>query len=766
MARILAGLGGVICLAAVIACSDGTTEPPVGGDAGAGVAGSGGSGGLGGSGGTAGSGGSGGSGGSAGSGGSGGTICPGDEAEGTPAEFGLAERPANRTCLAPPRPPAASASIALERAFPALSFSRPVDLLQPPGDAARWYVVEQAGRVRRFTADATEASLVVDLADRIDDSGMETGLLGMAFHPRFAENGQVFLSFTDRDEQNRLRSVIARYRSTDGGATIDRTSEEIVLTVQQPFSNHNGGHIAFGPDGLLYIGFGDGGSGGDPQRNGQNLNTRLGKILRIDVDGAAPFAVPADNPFAQGGGEPTIWAYGLRNPWRFSFDRTTGDLWAGDVGQNAWEEVDRIVRGGNYGWNVREGLHCYQPTNCPSGEFIDPVAEYGHDQGQSITGGFVYRGAAMPLLEGVYLYGDFGSGRIWGLFPDDAGGFAPRELMDTSLSLSSFAEGNDGELYALDWAGGGIHHVVAGNDVPAGEFPQRLSATGCFDAADPRKPAPGLVPYDVVAPLWSDGAEKRRWFAIPDGTTIAVGPDGDLDFPVGSVLVKEFRLGCTRVETRLFVRHDDGDWAGYSYAWNEAQTDAALLPAGAVRTWGAATWEHPSRSDCMRCHTAAAGYSLGLELAQLDRDMIWPGGSVANVARTLAHVGLLSGEAQAVAALADPHGDGPVEARARSYLHANCSGCHRPGGPGQGALDLRRGTPLAGAGVCDVAPQEGDLGVADARLVAPGDPARSLVPVRMRHTGTGRMPPLGTRTVDEAGATVIESWIEGLDRCP
>ena len=710
------------------------------------------------------------SGGGAGAGGgSGGAEAPGcfGAPQGERAEWGLDARPANPTCVAPPRP-RPTAAIALERAFPALSFQQPVGLLQPPGESGFWYVVEQPGTIRRFPAEdgAGEASLVIDLRARVEDGPTEAGLLGMAFHPRFAENGAVFLSFTDRGP-NGLRSVIARYESRDGGATIDPASEAILLTVDQPADNHNGGPIAFGPDGMLYIGFGDGGSGGDPWGNAQNLAVRLGKILRVDVDGAAPFAVPADNPWAdgRGGAEPTIWAYGLRNPWRFSFDRATGELWAGDVGQSAWEEVDRIVRGGNYGWNVREGAHCYRAESCEHAEMLDPVAEYGRTEGRSITGGFVYRGALQPALQGAYLYGDFVSGRIWGLFPSD-GGWEPRVLLDSGLALSSFAEANDGELYVLDWGGGGIHRIVPARDAPADDgFPRRLSETGCFTGSPPR-PVEGMIPYDVVSPLWSDGAEKRRWFAIPDGATIGVGPDGDLDFPPGSVLVKEFLLDCKPVETRLLVRHEDGGWAGYSYAWNEARTDAELLPAGAVRRWDGTEWIYPSRPDCMTCHTAAAGYSLGLEMAQLATAIEWPGGRVAEVAATLRHVGLLAGEAEGVPPLFDPRGDGAVADRARSYLHANCAGCHRPGGPGQGALDLRASTPLAAAGLCDEAPREGDLGVEDARLLAPGDPARSLLPLRMARLGAGRMPPLGSAVVDAHGVELVERWIAGMERCP
>jgi len=230
--------------------------------------------------------------------------------------------------------------------------------------------------------------------------------------------------------------------------------------VDQPFLNHNGGQIAFGPDGLLYVGLGDGGSGGDPLGHAQDTSTLLGSILRIDVDRGTPYAVPPDNPFAAGGGRPEIFAWGLRNPWRWSFDRETGELWCGDVGQNRWEEVDRIRRGGNYGWNVREGAHCFASAECDSAGLIEPVAEYSHDEGCSITGGYVYRGATLPQISGAYVYGDFCSGRIWGLFSAGGGALAPRLLAESGLQISSFAEDHDGELYVVDY-GGGIHRLAS-----------------------------------------------------------------------------------------------------------------------------------------------------------------------------------------------------------------------------------------------------------------------------------------------------------------
>jgi glucose/arabinose dehydrogenase len=354
--------------------------------------------------------------------------------------------------------------LALERAFPALSFVSPVAMLQAPGDSTRWFVVERSGRVIVFPNDAAAApaQTTVFIAITVDTAG-EGGLLGMAFHPDFPATPQVFLSYTRTG--NPLVSVVSRFTSHDGGVTLDPASEQEILVLDQPFTNHNGGNIAFDLIGRFYIGLGDGGSANDPQNNAQNVNTLLGKMLRIDVDGTPVpgknYAIPPDNPFAQGGGAPEIYAWGLRNPWRWSFDRNTGRLWLGDVGQGAWEEVDLIERGGNYGWSVCEGAHLRgTSTPCANPAFTDPIAEYDHGQGCSITGGYVYRGSAIPGLFGVYLYGDFCSGIIWGL--SETAGSPPlvEAAIDSGLSVVSFAQANDGELYVIDF-GGTLYKVIA-----------------------------------------------------------------------------------------------------------------------------------------------------------------------------------------------------------------------------------------------------------------------------------------------------------------
>jgi uncharacterized repeat protein (TIGR03806 family) len=654
----------------------------------------------------------------------------------------------------------------LERVFPNITASLPIALLQAPGDYDRYFLVEKRGRVRMWSGTNPSASnTFVDISSVVSASANEAGLLGMAFHPRWPAVPQVFLSYTTSSATagSRMRSVVARFVSSDGGRTLSATPEELI-SVDQPYSNHNGGGIAFGQDGLLYLSLGDGGSAGDPQNVSQNTNSLLGKMLRIDVDRGSPYAIPNDNPFAQGGGRGEVFAYGLRNVWRFSFDRATGELWGGDVGQNAFEEINLITRGGNFGWRVREGFVCYNATSCTSAGMVNPIAVYGRSDGVSVTGGYVYRGTAIPWLVGTYLYGDFSSGKMWGLSRDpQTGGYTTRLLLETGTSIASFAEDNGGELYVLDYGQGRILRIVQSGATTGGPA-RKLSQTGCFDAANPTEPGTGsgLIPYSVQSALWSDGSEKVRHFAVPNSTTIAVGADGDFDLPIGSVTSKTFYLGGKPIETRLFVRHLDGGWAGYSYEWEEDGSDALLLETGKSKRIGNQTWQYPSRSQCMQCHTGAAGFTLGLELAQLNGDQRYPTGRIANQVATLNHIGMFESPLPTSASLPrmpSPFGTEPLVERAKAYLHSNCAGCHRPGAVGGGSADYRFATPLAEMGVCNVQTAEGNV------VVAPGNHAQSEMFRRLVSTESSRMPPLGTTIADARGAEVVAAWIDGLNSC-
>jgi uncharacterized repeat protein (TIGR03806 family) len=692
---------------------------------------------------------------------------------------GLDVRPANASCIAPARG-SAGTGVAIQRAFPNLTFKQPLGMMQAPGDASRWFVLERAGRVRVFDNDATvsTASTFLDVSGQINTSG-EGGLLGMAFDPKFATNHTVYVSYTGNGSSTRLRSVIARFTSPDGGLTLNPNSEQVLLTFDQPRDNHNGGNIAFGPDGYLYVGFGDGGGGGDPDNNAQNTKNLFGAMLRIDVNNGSPYGIPGTNPFAgnarctDGSGSascPEIYAWGLRNPWRWSFDKSSGDLWVADVGQGSYEEVDRVQRGGNYGWRCREGAHNYNTSGpCPAG-MIDPVAEYSHNNsGASITGGYVYRGKAIGDLAGRYVLGDYINGKIWKLEADSTGKFQRTQLLDTSYSIASFGQGNDGEIYAVDIASGRLHKLVPSSAGATDPVPDKLSATGCFDSTDPRKPKAGLIPDAPNAPFWSDNAVKTRWIAVPDAKQVTLKASGDFDFPAGSVLVKEFQLTGKRIETRLLMRHPDGVWAGYTYKWNDAQTEATRVRGGATAIYGTQTWTFPSEGQCLECHTQAAGRALGPETVQLNGDFKYPStGRTANQMYTLSSIGLLSPPAadpSTLDALPDPFGSAPLTQRARAYLHTNCAQCHRSGGPTPSSMDLRYDTALSATNTCNVVPSAGDLGIADARLIAPGDPARSVLLERMQHRDANGMPPLGSNIADSKGAALLSDWIASLSGC-
>lgn len=668
------------------------------------------------------------------------------------------EGPSQYRCLALPRPPS-DAIVRLEPVLPNITIEGGIDLLQAPGLPERWYLATQSGSFYSFpTAGTAAPKLALDLTDRVVVGG-EAGLLGVAFHPDFASNGDAFFSYT-APAGPVFTSRVTRIHSPDGGLSFDLDSEQIILEQAQPYSNHNGGDLSFGPDGFLYFGLGDGGSSGDPQGNAQDPDSLLGKLLRLDVDAAAPYAIPADNPFASGGGRPEIYAMGLRNPWRFSFDSDTGDLWAGDVGQNQWEEVDRIERGGNYGWNITEGPVCFGQDTCDDADLTPPVAAYRNTGSASVIAGLVYRGSAIPDLVGTFVYTDFYSSVLSGVTQDNR----PITLGDSGVrGLVNFAEGPDRELYALDYQGG-IYRLAAAKPHTGPSLPAKLSRTGCIDPL--QTPPEGAIPYEINHPFWSDGADKQRWFQLPRGGKLELLGDGDLDLPSGSVVVKTFRRGDTPIETRLLVRHDDGEWAGYSYAWDPDGDDATLLAAGETRDIAGQPWIFPGRDECMFCHSDAAGRTLGLELAQLARSITGPDGAPIDQLAHFTALGILQAP-PAVPPLPGLTSDAPVADRARAYLHANCSQCHRPDAPsGRARMDLRFGLTLAELGVCDQAPRAGDLDLADARLLVPGDPARSLISARMHTLGSTRMPGLGSAIVDTTGTDLIDAWISSLTACP
>lgn len=350
----------------------------------------------------------------------------------------------------------------------ATGLSRPVAVAHA-GDT-RLFITEQRGTVMIYDGTSVRQTPFLDIRNLVGSSGFEQGLLGLAFHPRYAQNGFFYVNYTDLAGD----TIVARYSvsATDPNRA-DITSARMLLRIEQPFANHNGGQLQFGPDGYLYIGMGDGGAANDPNNRAQNLGDLLGKMLRIDVDSGNPYGIPPSNPFINTpGAHDEIWSYGLRNPWRFTFDRATGELWIADVGQGQREEVNfqpaTSVGGENWGWRLMEGTRCFNPgSNCNNGSLVLPVIEYGHENGAcSVTGGYVYRGTRFARLAGTYIYGDFCNGVIWGATRNAAGGFTSRVLLDTSLALSTFGEDIAGELYVADHAGGRLFRIESNLPLP------------------------------------------------------------------------------------------------------------------------------------------------------------------------------------------------------------------------------------------------------------------------------------------------------------
>lgn len=366
-----------------------------------------------------------------------------------------------------PAPTATPTLPALDTLAPKLipvagGFNKPVYLTHAGDGSGRQFVVEQAGRILIFQNGVINPTPFLDIVGIVGSDANEQGLLSVAFHPRYTDNGFFFVNYTNKNGD----TVIARYGASSNPNVADPNSAKILLTIDQPYSNHNGGQIAFGPDDYLYIGMGDGGAAGDPHNNGQTLNAMLGKILRIDVDNGNPYGVPQDNPFvANSDTRPEIWSYGWRNPWRFSFDPATGDLYMADVGQNQYEEVHVELAGSpggqNYGWRIMEGSHCYESGNCDAAGqgLVLPVAEYDHSQGCSVTGGYVYRGAQFPALTGTYFYGDYCSGIIWGLRREANGGWAQAQLLSSGQTISSFGQDEAGEVYLLQHRTGEVFQL-------------------------------------------------------------------------------------------------------------------------------------------------------------------------------------------------------------------------------------------------------------------------------------------------------------------
>jgi len=731
--------------------------------------------------------------------------------------------------LMPADPP--PQTIAATNAFPTISFSSPVAIRTPPGEVNRLFIVEQGGDIEVIPNLAVPAlaaqpfialnSIVNPRSDEDFVSGGEEGLLGLAFHPNYAANRRFFVYYTVNISGNRHQRLSEFAASVANPNLADPASEKVILQLRDEAGNHNGGDVHFGPDGYLYVSLGDEGNQDDDLNNSQLITKDFWSgIIRIDINvnpddfdnpsnpnlrpnahsgiffqsGNPRYKVPIDNPWVGAttfnGSAVTatsvrteFFAVGLRNPWRFSFDSLTGNLWCGDVGGGAWEEINQIVKGGNYGWAFREGNDDgpkwnQRPGNWPGA--LPPLYAYAHGsdqfQGNSVTGGVIYRGTGIPSLTGKYIFADYSSSNIWALNPSAVP--VTVERITGEGGIAGFGtDPSNGDVLIAD-LNGQIRRLI-GQSLDS-NFPGTLAATGLFSDVPTLTPSTGLIEYQVNLPFWSDHAKKRRWFGLPDMiSNIGYQREGSWDTPAGMIWVKHFEMEMTRgnpatskrLETRVFVRNSAGAY-GVSYRWNTQGTSATLANGAgeefdlAITDNGSITtqrWRIPSRAECMTCHSPQAGHSLSFDTRQLNR----PGQirtSSGNFLQLLSNTGYLAGLTESPSLIARHLGpdetDYSLEARARAYLHVNCSYCHKPGGTAPTHFDARVETPLFLAQVINASASSGGLHPAD-RLLVPGQEQRSIIVHRAAARNSySRMPPIGSNVIDVAGIDLLKNWIQ------
>ncbi|RMF38769.1 MAG: hypothetical protein D6753_15255 [Planctomycetota bacterium] len=705
----------------------------------------------------------------------------------------------------------------LEKAYP-FEFRGPISLHRIPGTELM-LVLEQHGQMHVFDArDAsTPPKMIADLnatppphTDVESLPGRRVELFSLDFHPQFQHNGFVFVAFVTVGGGQPTRTHIARFPlQLRPEPRLDVAAGLPVLECEG--GGHNGCTVAFGPDGMLYISLGDLTSPTPPDERdtGQDISDLYASILRIDVDhpdAGRNYGIPPDNPFVNlPGARGEVYAFGFRNPFRMSFDPVAGDLWVGDVGWEAWEMVYRVRRGGNYGWAIKEGPGDAKTTQPPGpGPILPADVALSHAEAASVTGGLVYRGSRYPDLHGQYIFGDWITRRFWAVRADGQQVLEVREIASGTVKPVCFASDPDGELLVLDYAAGNqpgaIYRLVPNpaRNQPAGTFPRRLSTCGLFRDVRAHHPAEGVTAYRINAPAWKDGAVSTYLLGIP-GREQAVfyqRPKTMFDWfktsvelPRGTVLAKTYALphsdgsgSLRRIETQVSFKDRAGQWQYYTYAWNDAETDAELVPAAGatrqVRTInprGAPeeiTWQFDSRSNCRICHTPWMGETLGFIEAQLrspkEDDDAW---------RELMAGGFIVAAAgeepladDRFAGLVDPSDTRhPLPQRARSYLHTNCAHCHLFGGNASTHFDVSFPKRLEDTHLVGIAPMRGALGLPAASpvaLVQPGRPDRSVLWYRMAKVGAGRMPHIGSQWVDPQGVQLVFQWIASMPPDP
>lgn len=650
----------------------------------------------------------------------------------------------------------------VQRVYPNLQFNQPVELM-PLADTGKMILLEVDGKL--FTFDDTEEvdspKLAIDVHPLINDFRRA---FGFGVHPKFEENRQVFIVYAGNPVGRPEGSRLSRFVMSEDW-TIDPASEEILLAWHS--GGHNGCSIRFDSKGLMYFSAGDGSRPFPPDEFNvsQDLSDLRATICRIDVDhaeGDRSYAIPPDNPFVDlPGARGEIFAFGFRNPWRFTIDPESDRLYCGDVGWELWELVFNVQRGGNYGWSIFEGPQPIRADVTPGpGPLRKPLVSYPHGVGQSVTGGIVYRGKEHPELQGAYLYGDYVTGLLWGLRHEEEQVTWNPVLSETGLPIITFAESRDREVLVVGFDGG-IHKLVKNQaiDQPSA-FPTKLSETGLFESTAELEPAVGVISYRLTAPSWNNGATSQFVIGMPGTDPIVINQrQRAWKYPKGTVLAKTISVDDLRVETQLI--HFNGiDWNSYSFLWNDSQTDADLVSAtGVTKQFGDAAktvWTVTDRNQCRSCHSRQHGGAVGFTMENLG-----PQQTAEFVHQRV--FDRAAPEKWNVAHMVDPHDQSAdLESRARSYLTANCAHCHSRGGGGTVPLDLLFSAKTESINAVDVVPTQGGFGLQDPKVICPGDANRSVLFYRMATSGMGHMPKLWTRDNDEAGLQLIHNWIESL----
>jgi glucose/arabinose dehydrogenase len=658
-----------------------------------------------------------------------------------------------------------------ESVWPHITFDDPLDIT-PLKSEDKLFITERAGRIWSVPANLSSRPDHADLM--FDANGMIPKflrLLGLEFHPDFKNNRQLYLYYALETTANAKFDLELSQFTMTADWHLAPGGQKVLFHF--PGSGHTGGDIQFGPDGMLYIPIGDltPPSPPDANRSGQNLSHIASKILRIDVnreDPGLPYHIPEDNPFVNlQGARPEIWAYGFRNPWKLSFHPQTGELWVGDVGWEMWEMVHHVVKGGNYGWSIMEG-----PTPTNGGQdsgpspITPPVVAYDHIQGASITGGYFVSSPRLPDLQGKYIYGDYVTGKIWVLEWNGQKLVSNKEIADTRQAIVTFGQDNRGDLLFLKLDQKTSLQRLVPNPATdrSKDFPALLSKTGIFKDLPSQEAAKGVYDFKIHSPIWHDGFEADYWVAMPGKTGVSTLLDDRRGSPVinyakpkDMVLAKTIHKGGQKVETQILQY--DGYWKGYSYQWNDEQTDATLVrKEGLDTTIQGKPYRFPARDECIRCHGSNFNRPLAFFPGQMNRD---------GQLKRFHELGIVDEVFVNIAKaqpLTNPQDQSqPLELRARSWLHANCSHCHKVSGGSGLTVQMNAAVPTSDMELIDFQPNKGYFGLEGAPQIDPGNPYNSILYYRIATQGAGHMPMVGAKTIDKAGVRLIHDWIRSMD---